>query len=204
MNVDEHWERLWTGKRPNEVGWFEAKPTTTLELIGDITLKHDSEIVDVGGGASTLVDELLDRGFERLTVVDLAESSLNIARARLGPRADRVRWLQADARALHLSSPADLWHDRAVFHFLIEPADQEGYLSSLREAVGPGGHVIIATFGPQGPQECSGLRVERYDAGKLSQRLGSEFRLLRSLESLHITPWGSTQQFTYCLFRRTE
>jgi len=158
----------------------------------------------VGGGASTLVDKLLDRGFERLTVVDLAESSLNVAKARLGPRADRVRWLKEDARGLHLPCPVDLWHDRAVFHFLTEPADQEAYLSSMREAVRSGGHVIIATFGPQGPQQCSGLPVERYDAEKLSRRLGPEFRLLRSLEIMHITPWGSTQQFMYCLFRRTE
>jgi SAM-dependent methyltransferase len=170
-------------------------------LIGAVALAHDSEIVDVGGGASTLVDELLDRGFERLTVVDLAESSLRVARARLGSRADRVRWVKEDARRRHLQCPVDLWHDRAVFHFLIEPADQEAYLSCLREAVRPGGHVIIATFGPQGPQECSGLPVERYDAEKLSRRLGSEFKLLKSLEKVHTTPWGATQQFMYCLFQ---
>ncbi|MBZ5552098.1 MAG: class I SAM-dependent methyltransferase [Acidobacteriia bacterium] len=172
--------------------------------MGAVALTHDSEIVDVGAGASTLVDELLDRGFDRLTVVDMAESSLNISKARLGPRADHVRWLKADARTLHLPYPVDLWHDRAAFHFLTEPADQEAYLSCLREAVGPGGHVIFATFSPQGPQECSGLPVERYDAEKLSHRLGSGFRPLRSLEKAHTTPWGSLQQFTYCLFRRTE
>lgn len=158
----------------------------------------------MGGGASTLVDELLDRGFKHLTVVDLAESSLSIARARLGSRADRVRWVKEDARRLHLQCPVDLWHDRAVFHFLTEPADQEAYLSCLREAIRPGGHVIIATFGPQGPQKCSGLPVERYDAMKLSERLGPEFKLLKSLEKLHATPKGAMQQFTYCLFRRTS
>jgi SAM-dependent methyltransferase len=160
--------------------------------------------VDVGGGASTLVDALLDRGFERLTVVDLAESSLNAARARLGRRAYHVRWLKEDARGLHLPRPVDLWHDRAVFHFLTEPADQEAYLSSLRKAVRPEGYVIIATFAPEGPQECSGLPVERYDAEKLSHRLGPDFRLLQSMKIPHTTPWGSTQEFTYCLFRRTE
>jgi SAM-dependent methyltransferase len=172
-------------------------------LIGAVALTHESEIVDVGGGASTLVDELLDRGFERLTVVDVAESSLNAARARLGLRADRVKWLKKDARELHLPRPVDLWHDRAVFHFFTERDDQESYLSSLREAVRPGGHVIIATFGPRGPQECSGLPVERYDAGKLSRRLGPEFKLLQTQEIEHNTPWGSTQQFMYCLFRRS-
>lgn len=172
--------------------------------MGAVALAHDSEIVDVGGGASTLVDELLDRGFGHLTVVDLSEFSLNLAKARLGPRADRVKWLKEDARRLHLPCPVDLWHDRAVFHFLAEPADQEAYLSSLREAVRPGGHVLMATFGLEGPQECSGLPVERYNSEKLSQRLGPEFRLLRDLEKSHITPWGSTQQFTYCLFQRTK
>jgi SAM-dependent methyltransferase len=170
-------------------------------LIGAVALANDAEIVDVGGGASTLVDELLDRGFERLTVVDLAESSLNAARARLGPRAGLVKWIKADVRTLRLPHPVDLWHDRAVFHFLTEPADQDAYLSSLREAVRPGGHVIIATFGPQGPERCSGLPVERYDAAKLSRRLGSEFELVRSLEKVHTTPGGATQQFIYCLFR---
>jgi SAM-dependent methyltransferase len=158
--------------------------------------------VDVGGGASTLVDALLDRGFERLTVVDLAASALGAARARLGPRADRVTWLEADARELRLERPVDLWHDRAVFHFLTEPADQDAYFSSLRAAVKPGGHVIIATFGPRGPEKCSGLPVERYGARRLSERLGPEFGLLRSLETVHTTPAGATQEFTYCLFRR--
>jgi len=158
--------------------------------------------VDVGGGASSLVDRLLDRGFERVTVVDLAEPSLHAARTRLGPRADRVSWLRADARTLRLPRPVDLWHDRAVFHFLTEPADQDAYVSSLGAAVRPGGHVVIATFGPQGPQKCSGLAVERYDAEKLSRRLGPGFALLRSLEKVHTTPGGAAQQFTYCLFRR--
>jgi SAM-dependent methyltransferase len=160
--------------------------------------------LDIGGGASKLVDELLDRGFEHLTVVDLAESSLSVARARLGARADRVIWLKEDVRELRLPWLVDLWHDRAVFHFLTKPADQEAYLSCLRGALRTGGHVIIATFGPQGPQKCSGLPVERYDAEKLSERLGPEFRLLRSLEKLHITPRGATQQFTYCLFQRVD
>jgi ubiquinone/menaquinone biosynthesis C-methylase UbiE len=171
-------------------------------LIGAVALTKDNEIVDVGGGASTLVDGLLDRGFERLTVVDVSESALVAVRARLGARADLVTWITADARDLQLPHSVDLWHDRAVFHFLTRFEDQEAYLSSLRRALRPGGHVVLATFGPQGPEMCSGLPVERYDAAGLARRVGAEFELLRSLESEHITPSGVRQQFTNCLFRR--
>lgn len=167
-----------------------------------VALTKDSEIVDVGGGASELVDRLLDRGFERLTVVDISDSALNVAKTRLGPRAHKVKWLAADARDLHLPQRVDFWHDRAVFHFLTQPADQEAYLARLREAVRPGGHVLMATFGPQGPEKCSGLPVERYDAEKLSRRLGPDFELERSMQRVHTTPCGFAQQFTYCLFHR--
>jgi 2-polyprenyl-3-methyl-5-hydroxy-6-metoxy-1,4-benzoquinol methylase len=164
----------------------------------------DDEIVDIGGGASTLVDQLLQRGFRKLTVVDISESALIAAQAHLGPRAGEVKWLTTDVRGLHFTHQFALWHDRAVFHFLTQQADQDAYLSSLRQAVRPGGHVVMATFGPQGPEKCSGLPVERYDAKKLAARLGPSFDLLRSLEMNHTTPGGSTQQFTYCLFRRPE
>ncbi len=134
--------------------------------------------------------------------MDVSESALCAARTRLGPSADRVTWIAADARALRLPHLMDVWHDRAVFHFLTQPADQEAYLSSLREALRPGGHVVIATFGLRGPDRCSGLEVERYDAEKLSRRLGVEFDLVQSLEKLHTTPSGVGQAFTYCVFRR--
>ncbi len=148
------------------------------------------------------MDELLARGFTRITVVDIAEAALRVARERMGARAAQVRWLVADARRLSLPEPADLWHDRAVFHFLTGTADQEAYLRSMRGALAPGGHVILATFGPTGPPKCSGLPVERYDAERLALRLGPEFRLLRTLEKRHTTPAGGAQDFTYALFRR--
>jgi ubiquinone/menaquinone biosynthesis C-methylase UbiE len=170
--------------------------------MGAVALAKESEIVDVGGGASTLVDRLLDRGFERLTLVDVSSSALSVARARLGARADRVKWVVADARDLRLPHPVDLWHDRAVFHFLTQPANQDAYLSCLRRAVRLGGHVVMATFGPLGPEKCSGLPVQRYDAAGLSRRLGPDFELRRSVQKTHTTPGGAAQQFTYCLFRR--
>jgi ubiquinone/menaquinone biosynthesis C-methylase UbiE len=150
------------------------------------------------------VDRLLDLGFERLTVVDISESALSVARTRVGLRAGQVKWLAADARDLHFPHPIDLWHDRAVFHFLTKLADQDAYLSCLREAMRPVGHVVMATFGPQGPERCSGLPVERYDAARLSGRIGAGFELLRSLQKMHTTPGGTAQQFTYCLFRRRD
>jgi len=173
-------------------------------MIGAVAPALDDEIVDVGGGASTLVDQLLERGFKKLTVVDISDSALNAARTRLGSRAGEVNWLVADARNLHLPQQVDLWHDRAVFHFLTRKADQDAYLSCLLEALRPGGHIVVATFGPQGPDKCSGLPVERYDAEKLSGRLGPGFALLRSLKKMHTTPGGATQQFTYCVFRRRK
>lgn len=173
-------------------------------MIGAVALAKDSHIVDVGGGASTLVDELISRGFTRITVVDVAEAALRVARARVGASAKGVRWLAADARELTLPEPVDLWHDRAVFHFLTEAADQKGYLRGMCRALAPGGHVIMATFSPSGPQRCSGLPVERYDADKLASRLGAGFELLRAIQRRHVTPAGGSQDFTYGLFRRNQ
>jgi len=173
-------------------------------MIGAVAPAEDDEIVDVGGGASTLVDCLLERGFRRLTVLDISDAALDAARRRLGARAGEVNWVVGDARDLHLPRPVGLWHDRAVFHFLTRESDQARYLSCLHENLRPGGHVILATFGQRGPEKCSGLPVERYDARKLSERLGADFELLQSVEKMHTTPSGATQQFTYCLFRRSD
>jgi SAM-dependent methyltransferase len=204
MDPREHWQRVWTSKPPADVSWYEREPATSLQLIGAVALPKDGHVVDVGGGASTLVDHLLGQGFTRVTVVDISDAALEVARNRLGQLGEAVRWLVADVRQLDLKEQVDLWHDRAVFHFLTTPSDQDAYLSALRKAVRPGGHVVIATFGRRGPQKCSGLRVERYDADKLSRRLGAGFERRRVLEREHVTPSGATQDFTYGLFRRAE
>lgn len=171
-------------------------------MIGAVALAKESHVVDIGGGASTLVDELIHRGFTRVTVVDVAEAALQVSRARLGTRAQQVRWLAADVRHLTLAEPVDLWHDRAVFHFLTEAGDQDAYLESLRRALAPRGYVIMATFSPSGPERCSGLPVVRYDAKGLARRLGADFELVQSVQKRHITPAGAIQDFTYGLFRR--
>jgi ubiquinone/menaquinone biosynthesis C-methylase UbiE len=174
-----------------------------LELIGAVALPKDARIVDIGGGASTLVDHLLGQGFTRLTVVDISGAALEAARSRLGRRGEAVRWLVADARQLDVGEPVDLWHDRAVFHFLTTSTDQDAYLSVLRKTLRPGGHLMIATFGLRGPEKCSRLPVERYDADKLLRRLGVGFEQRLVLERQHVTPSGTTQVFTYGLFQRT-
>lgn len=171
-------------------------------MIGAVAPAKESAIVDVGGGASLLVDRLLDHGYSDVIVVDVSSAALDVARARLGPRSDEVTWLTADARYLQLPRQVDVWHDRAVFHFLTEETDRQAYLDSVRGALRVGGHLVMATFGLCGPDRCSGLPVERYDAGKLREFLGPEFELVRALEKQHMTPGGATQEFTYAVFLR--
>jgi ubiquinone/menaquinone biosynthesis C-methylase UbiE len=159
-------------------------------------------IVDIGGGASLLVDRLLQQGYVDVTVVDVSEAAMDQARERLGPDADGVSWIAADVRCLRLPRQVDVWHDRAVFHFLTEETDQQSYLSAVRRALRVGGHLVIATFGLEGPDRCSGLQVERYDADKLRGFFGPEFELVESLVRCHVTPGGASQEFTYAVLRR--
>jgi SAM-dependent methyltransferase len=160
--------------------------------------------VDVGAGASSLVDRLLDAGYTDVTVADISPAALDVARARLGDRAGLVTWLVADARGLRVPETVDVWHDRAVFHFLTDAADQDAYLGALRAALRVGGHAVMATFSPEGPERCSGLPVERYDGVKLARRFGPDFELVRSFTKAHATPSGGTQSFTYAVLRRTR
>ena len=173
-----------------------------MQLIGAVAPAKVSRIVDIGGGASRLVDHLLDEGYTDVTVVDVSAAGLDLARARLEDRAGSVTWCVADAREVRLPEEVDVWHDRAVFHFLTEEADRAGYLDSVRRALRAGGHVVVATFGPGGPERCSGLPVERYDADKLARVFGPEFELVRQLVKQHLTPAGTTQEFTYAVLRR--
>jgi ubiquinone/menaquinone biosynthesis C-methylase UbiE len=156
----------------------------------------------VGGGASSLVDHLVARGFTGVTVVDVSEAALAVARRRLGADAAKVAWIVSDVRQVELGEQVDVWHDRAVFHFMTDPEDRQSYLGGLRRAVRAGGHVLLATFAPDGPEKCSGLPVCRYDALGLAEALGPDFVLLRSLDHRHLTPRGDAQPFTYALFRR--
>jgi SAM-dependent methyltransferase len=199
MNREQHWDGVYGTKAADEVSWFRPHLETSLALIEQAAPDRDSRIIDVGGGESTLVDDLLAKGYNKLTVLDISRTALEVTKLRLGDRAAGVEWLAADVTRIGLPLGAfDLWHDRAVFHFLTEASDREAYVRQVRMAVKPGGHVIIGTFGPEGPTKCSGLNVQRYDAQTLHGEFGSQFRLIESRKELHETPFGTTQQFLYC------
>jgi SAM-dependent methyltransferase len=202
MDVKEHWDHLYRTKRANELSWYQPEARLSLDLIRRVAPDLTAPIIDVGGGASTLVDGLLAAGYQAITVLDIAPTALGVARQRLGPRADRVRWLAADV--LNVALPASMyavWHDRAVFHFLTQPEDRARYVAQVRHAVAAGGYVIVASFAPDGPTRCSGLEVMRYSPLAMRAALGAGFRLLDSVREDHRTPSGTIQAFMYCLCR---
>lgn len=203
MQSKEHWERVYTTKSENSVSWFQEHARQSVRLIVSTGAPRTASIIDVGGGASTLVDDLLAEGYRHLSVLDLSEAALNAARARLGRQACGVSWLAGDITRLELPRHAfDVWHDRAVFHFLTTPEEREAYLNAVLRAVKPGGHVIVATFAEDGPDKCSGLPVVRYSPDGLHAEFGSPFTLLQQEREAHHTPSGSVQRFIYCLCRK--
>ena len=202
MNTTEHWEKIYGTKAPNQVSWFRPHLETSLALIERAAGDHSASIIDVGGGASSLVDDLVERGFRNVTVLDVSKAALDVAKQRLGDTGKAVHWLQADVTQADLPVRSfDVWHDRAVFHFLTRPGQRVAYVQNVARAVKPGGHVIVSTFGPEGPTKCSGLDVMRYDADALHDEFGARFRLVESSKELHHTPFGTTQQFLYCYCR---
>lgn len=201
----EHWEKVYQARPVDAVSWFSPHLETSLQLIEAACPDHDASIIDVGAGASTLVDDLLARGYRNLHALDLSGTALLASKSRLGAMAGTVTWLHGDVRSFPFGHHQfDLWHDRAVFHFLTDKADRTAYARQLAHALKPGGRLIIATFGPEGPEKCSGLEVVRYDARALQDELGCAFRLLRHRTDPHRTPTGATQQFTYCDFQLSD
>ena len=197
-----HWENVYTTKGENEVSWFQQSPAPSLELIVQAGAVRNSAIIDIGGGASRLVDHLVAQGFEDVTVLDLSDAALTAAKARLGAPADRVHWLVADATIWEPARRYDIWHDRAAFHFLTDANDRAAYIARLTRGLKAGGHAIIATFAPDGPEKCSGLPVARYDSASLGRTLGTTFKLVHTQRHEHATPWGSRQVFQFSVFRR--
>jgi SAM-dependent methyltransferase len=199
MDVQSHWEKIYTQKALDEVSWYRAHLDTSLALIANAAPDTSAAIVDVGGGESTLVDDLLARGYTNITVLDISATAIEANKKRLGEISRRVRWLVADITQADFERAVyDVWHDRAVFHFLTASLDRVAYVRQVARAVKSGGHVIISTFGPEGPVKCSGLEVVRYDAESLHEEFGPRFRLIGSSKELHQTPFGTTQQFLYC------
>jgi trans-aconitate methyltransferase len=201
-NRHDQWQKVYTSKGENELSWFQENPAPSIELIERAGANPNSAIIDIGGGASRLVDALIERGFRDITVLDLSEAALAKAMARLGDGADRVQWVVSDVTTWEPPQRFDIWHDRAAFHFLTEARDRAAYLSRLGQALKPGGHAIIATFAPDGPERCSGLPVMRYDAASLAEMLGDSFILVETRSHPHTTPWHSVQRFQFSIFRR--
>jgi len=202
VDVKTHWEKVYATKAPESVSWYRAHLETSLGLIERAGVGCSASIIDIGGGESTFVDDLLLRGYKNLTVLDVSQTAIEVTKKRLGSAADQVRWLVGDIIEIELEPRAyDLWHDRAVFHFLTTPERRIAYVQQVTRAVKPGGHVIVSTFGPEGPTKCSGLKVMRYGAESLHGEFGRRFRLVESSKELHQTPFGTTQQFLYCYCR---
>ena len=200
MDVQQHWEKVYGTNASDQVSWFRPHLETSLALIERVARDNwSASIIDVGGGAYTLVDDLIQRGYCNVKVLAISQAASDAAKQRLGKDAEAVRWRRADVAQTDLpESSFDVWHDRAVFHFLTLPEDRVAYVKNVVKAVKPGGHVIVSTFGPKGPAKCSGLDVVRYDADSLHQQFGARFRLLESTRELHKAPFGTTQQFVYC------
>lgn len=202
MSSREHWDAVYRVKGSDHVSWFKPHLDRSLAFLEAAGVSQTAHVIDVGGGASTFVDDLLDRGYTNISVLDLSGAALDAARARLGERASRVQWIHADVTEVQLPAATyDFWHDRAVFHFLRDPLARARYVASVRRSLKPGGHIVVATFGPHGPEKCSGLEVMRFTPDALHAEFGSDFARLADATEIHKTPWGAEQEFVYCYCR---
>jgi len=200
LNQKDHWERVYKKNASTEVGWYQAYPERSLKLINDTGVGADGSIIDIGGGTSTLAGHLLDQGYRQITVLDLSGNAIEKAKLQLGEKSGRINWIEADVTKYSFMEKYDIWHDRAVFHFLTEAEDREGYKNSLDHALRLNGHLIISTFSPDAPPKCSGLSVVRYSPEALQNELGDNFILVESLVEDHVTPSGVKQNFIFCRF----
>ena len=202
MNAGTHWEAVYRSKAPDAVSWYRPHLERSLDLIERAANNRSASIIDAGAGESTLADDLLRRGYTDITVLDISPTALEVMQERLGQAAAHMHWICGDITRVSLPQACfDVWHDRAVFHFLTAPEDRAAYVQSVLHSVRRGGNVIVSAFGPEGPTRCSGLDVMRYDPMALHGQFGRSFRLIESSTELHFTPWGSAQQFVYCYCR---
>lgn len=207
FNRKDHWESVYSEKQANEVSWYQQHPQCSLELIKATCIDSTARIIDIGGGASTLVDFLLDAGYENMSVLDISHAAIEQAKSRLGDRADKVAWFEQDITggevdALLAGGFFDMWHDRAVFHFLTDEHDQSIYVRTLASVLAPGAHAIIAAFDLEGPEKCSGLDIVRYSPETMSSVIGDAFQLVETSTEKHLTPGGYTQSFVFCCFKK--
>lgn len=205
MEIKAHWEHIYKSRGVRDVSWFQEHASQSIDLIKKTGVGRGAKIIDVGGGASTLVDDLLDLGYTEITVLDISGAALRRSQDRLGHRASRVTWLELDITQAELNSNFyDVWHDRAVFHFLTRADDRHRYVQAVNRSVKTGGHVIVASFGPAGPERCSGLEVVRYSPETMHDEFGNDFELVDSTTQTHHTPFGTDQQFIYCYCRKAS
>lgn len=202
MNRKRHWEQVYHDKSPQEVSWYQAQPVLSLDMIRRAAAGRTPSLIDIGGGASRLVDDLVGQGYADLAVLDISGRALDLARARLGSQANRVRWIEADVTSFEPDRTWEIWHDRAAFHFLTQAEDRKRYLAALQQALAAGGTVILAAFAQDGPKKCSGLDVVRYDADGIAAELGADFVLEESRTEVHVTPAGGKQLFGFHRFRK--
>ena len=203
MEIKTHWEHIYETKAPTQVSWYQEHAQFSLQYIRNTGIQKTDAIIDVGGGASTLVDDLIADGYKHISILDVSGNAIQLARQRLGPRAVYVNWVEADVTQVDLPYQAyDVWHDRAVFHFLTQLDDRKRYVETVRHAVRPGGHVIVATFAADGPDHCSGLEVVRYSSQSLHGEFGEGFEVADSASEVHQTPFGTEQKFIYCYCRK--
>jgi SAM-dependent methyltransferase len=203
MSKKAHWEQIYRDKSPLEVSWYQSEPRLSLELITNTELPTDAAIIDIGGGTSTLIDHLIQQGYRNLAVLDISNNALTHARSRLGKKADAIEWYESDITKFTPPHPFDLWHDRAVFHFLTEATDRRNYIKSLNQSLKSGGHLIIATFAIGGPTKCSGLDIVQYDGDKLLNELGGGFELVEERTETHRTPTNVDQKFIFFRLHKT-
>jgi 2-polyprenyl-3-methyl-5-hydroxy-6-metoxy-1,4-benzoquinol methylase len=205
MTSKTHWETIYQTKAPTQVSWYQSHPRLSLQFIKRTQVDHAAQIIDVGGGASTLVDALIANDFEHLSVLDISATALQVAQQRLGEYAAHITWLEADITQARLPHHFyDVWHDRAVFHFLTRPQDRQSYIESVQHSVKPGGHVIVATFASDGPTSCSGLNIVQYSPEGLHAEFGADFQLADSTRETHETPFGTEQRFIFCYCRKRK
>jgi ubiquinone/menaquinone biosynthesis C-methylase UbiE len=203
MNRKTHWENVYQTKSDHQVSWYREHLDNSLQMILNTEVDKTAAIIDVGGGSSTLADDLLDHGYADVSVLDISAAALLKSKARLGSRADKIEWIEADITKITLpENHYDVWHDRAVFHFLTDAEDRRKYVELVMRSLKPGGHIIVASFGENGPQKCSGLDVVRYTPETMHDEFGGAFRLVKSLNEMHETPFGTTQEFIYCYCRK--
>lgn len=203
-DLKEHWENIYSNKKLEEVSWYQPTPETSLKFITEMDLPKNAAIIDVGGGDSFLVDNLLKLGYTNISVLDISGGALKRAKERLGKEAERVSWIEADASEFQPDKQYDLWHDRAAFHFLTDEDKIGSYLKTLENSVKPGGHVVLGTFSDKGPDKCSGIVIRKYSTEELGSLLSNDFEKLKCMNLDHHTPWDSVQNFSFCSFRKLK